>query len=1234
MQDGAECACPVHTGRIGMRTAAPYLRLRGLLWKWYNFNNYVEGQMYDVRQVIEEILNGKFNFDSGSLDFSCPRIELSLHADEIVEDFFTVYGPEGHMTEGYVVSSDLRMECITNGFGGSRDEIHYRFDAHGMEAGEEVRGAFNIISNQGEYYLPFSVTILPETIVSSMGNIKNLFHFTNLAKSNWEEAVKLFYSDAFRGVFTGNDRHHYAAYQGLSAVRGNEHNVEEFLIEINKKKEVEYILEETEVKIEDPLENTRYALVVNRNGWGYTRLQIGTEGEFLRVEEDVVTDASFLGNIYRVYYYVDHEKLHGGNNYGCILLKRENRTIRVPVTVVVHVTGRKALGIQREKGRLTVELMEYYQAFRLKKISTRTWMTETNKLLGRLTELDDRDITLKLFQAQILLTEERYNEAKWLIEKHEEQVMAVREECPELWCYYLYLTTLYSQDDSYVDDVAAEVADVYERNRGNWRIAWLLLYLSEEYIKFSSRKWELLEELFRYHCTSPVIYIEAWHLLCLNPAMLLKLDGFEQQVLCYAVKNDLMKEEIILQVVYLAQKQRNYSDSVLRILKGCYEKWPQNEILHAICTLLIKGSRQGAAYFEWYRRGVEQNLRITRLYEYYMMSVPPEFAGQLPKMVLMYFAYQSDLHYETTAYLYAYVHRHREEMPDIYVNYTAAIERFVSEQIRRGRINKDLAYLYRNMVSQPMIDEESAQQLASLIFMREISVDSDRIKEVILVYPYMKGEFVYPVIAGRAQVPVYASNCRILLGDGEGNRYTTSIGFVSEMLLSPAKLALMIAPFVRENPGYGIYACFEYQNSVTVQDDNVDLYVRLAGSDKTAETVKREIRMKLVDFYYEKDRMRELDNYLLELSPEDISGRQRKEIIRYMTIRGMYEEAFGWIRQYGPYGVDAKTLVKLCSRLLSLHETEEDPVMTGVLHYVMRKGKYDENILNYLIRYYSGSLKDMRDVWKTAADFGMDTYVLCERLIIQMLYTGAYVGDKMEIFRVYSKGIGNERLRAAFLSQCCYDYMVNEQIMEPCIFRNVMELYQTDVPVHSVCRIAFLRYYAENKQEQDEQVKKVCCDFLQQLTDEQIVLPLYKEYQGYIPQMDEYQDKTMVEYRARPGSRAVIHYVIQGEGSTGNEYCKEEMRDVFGGICVKEFILFFGERLQFYITEESENGEQLTKSGTINKSDIGQENFESRFTVLNDIMTGRTLHDYDTVDGLLREYYRQDFMVDKIFRMR
>ncbi len=1186
-----------------------------------------------MRQVINEIRNGHFNFDKGSLDFSCSRIEMSLLADTVQEGSFSVYGPKGRATEGYVVSSDLRMQCMTQGFGGSEDEISYRFDAHGLEEGEEVKGAFHIISNQGEYYLPFSVHIAPGDLSSSLGSVKNLFHFTNLAKSNWEEAVSLFYSEDFKRIFHGGDKQYYAVYKGLSAVPGNEHNVEEFLLEVHKKKPIEYLPEETQIKIEEPLEGTRYGLVINRNGWGYTCLRIRTEGDFLRVEEDTVTDASFLGNLYRLYYYVDFDKLHGGNNYGAIWLEQEHTAIRIPVTVSRRAAARKILGYHREKKRLTVSLMEYYQAFRLKKISTRTWLAETHKLLNRMSEIDDGDVAVKLFQGQVLLTEERYNEGKWLIEKQEERVLALRDSCPELWCYYLYLTTLYSGEDRYVEEAAAVVEESYRQNRDNWKIAWLLLHLSDEYVKSPSRKWLLLEELFRYHCNSPVIYMEAWHLLCMNPAMLMKLGSFELQILWYAVKNDLMKEDVLLQMVYLAQKQKNYSESLFRILKGCYEKRPQNDILHAICTLLIKGNCQGEAYFPWYRAGVEQNLRITRLYEYYMMSVPLSSHEELPKMILMYFAYQSDLRYEITAYLYAYVYRHREEIPDIYVNYRAAMERFVLEQIRQGRINQDLAYLYNNLISLPMIDEESAGQLASLLFMREIRVPCERITEVALVYPYGVGQEIYPVTGGRALVPVYDSDCRIVLGDGKGNRYTASVEYQSLNVIDPGKLIPMIAPFVREHLGYAVYTCFERRHNWTVQESNADLFALLAESDRIEESRKQEIRMMLVDFYYDKDRMRELDDYLSALKPGQTAKRDRGKIVRYMTARGMYEEAYEWVRATGPYCVDAKVLLKLCSRFLEREEQGEDPVMTGILFYILRKGKYDENVLNYLVRYYSGSIKDMRDIWKTAQSYGVDTYSLCERMLVQMLYTGSHVGEKGEIFRCYSKNGGSEELMAAFLSQCCYDYAVGEQIIEPYIFECVLEMGCRQTPLHLVCKIAFLQYYAENKQEQTEKCRQVCSRFLEELVAEQIILPVYQEYQGYLPQMDAYQDKTMVEYHAKPGSRAVIHYVIQREGGE-NEYCQEEMKDMFAGICVKEFVLFFGERLQFYITEETEGGEQLTRSGTINKSDAGQEGFESRFSMLNDIMIGKNLQDYDTVNHLLLEYYRQDFMVDKIFRIR
>ena len=46
---------------------------------------------------------------------------------------------------------------------------------------------------------------------------------------------------------------------------------------------------------------------------------------------------------------------------------------------------------------------------------------------------------------------------------------------------------------------------------------------------------------------------------------------------------------------------------------------------------------------------------ITNLYEYYMMSMDLEQDPEIPKQVLLYFAYQTNLDYLHNAYLFYYV---------------------------------------------------------------------------------------------------------------------------------------------------------------------------------------------------------------------------------------------------------------------------------------------------------------------------------------------------------------------------------------------------------------------------------------------------------------------------------------------------------------------------------------------------------------------------------------------------
>ena len=306
--------------------------------------------------------------------------------------------------------------------------------------------------------------------------------------------------------------------------------------------------------------------------------------------------------------------------------------------------------------------------------------------------------------------------------------------------------------------------------------------------------------------------------------------------------------------------------------------------------------------------------------------------------------------------------------------------------------------------------------------------------------------------------------------------------------------------------------------------------------------------------------------------------------------------------------------------------------MTGILLDVVKKGKYDEQILKYLVRYYNGSAKDMRDIWKAASDFGVDAYEIAERIIVQTLYTGSFIGEEMEIFLSYARAGGKEEVISAFLSQTCYDYVIGEKVTDETVFKSIRQLYREKERIHLVCKIAYLKYYAENPAEIAEDMKEMISDFLRDLLNRKLVLPLFKSYQGYLPALAMLQDKVILEYRAKPGHRVKIHYLIGREDGKEQEYCKETMKDMFGGICVKEFILFFGERLQYYITEEADGKEQVTESGTISKSDSSSQiHAGSRFNLLNGIMIGRTLQDYDTVNTLLEEYYKKDFMTGKLF---
>ena len=113
-----------------------------------------------------------------------------------------------------------------------------------------------------------------------------------------------------------------------------------------------------------------------------------------------------------------------------------------------------------------------------------------------------------------------------------------------------------------------------------------------------------------------------------------------------------------------------------------------------------------------------------------------------------------------------------------------------------------------------------------------------------------------------------------------------------------------------------------------------------------------------------------------------------------------------------------------------------------------------------------------------------------------------------------------------------------------------------------------------------------------------------------------------------------IHYILDKDNGEDGGYCTEEMVEIYQGIYQKEFRLFFGEQLQYYVTEGSGEQEQFVMSGSLEQSGVMGEGGHGRFRLLNDILLSMEVHDYATADVLVGEYARNGYLTAKMLHIQ
>ena len=86
------------------------------------------------------------------------------------------------------------------------------------------------------------------------------------------------------------------------------------------------------------------------------------------------------------------------------------------------------------------------------------------------------------------------------------------------------------------------------------------------------------------------------------------------------------------------------------------------------------------------------------------------------------------------------------------------------------------------------------------------------------------------------------------------------------------------------------------------------------------------------------------------------------------------------------------------------------------------------------------------------------------------LYTGVNVLERTGLLRQYIVGGGKNELEAAFLHRCSGLYLMNGEKMDRYIITDIGRVAARGEPLSDMCRLAFLEYFARNRDERGERV--------------------------------------------------------------------------------------------------------------------------------------------------------------------
>ena len=1166
----------------------------------------------------------------GQLMLSPAELVLTNRPGELCEGELTVRAPEGTRLIGYAFSDSQRIRAIPPEFTANVVRLKVQVVTDGLSANARVQGSLTLSTNLGEYQIPVLVTLENPLPRSSSGRrLRNLDDFVRLAKDSYDEAFRFFAGKDFAALLAGEEPKVRALYEALTALPVTYHRMEEFLIACGRKEPVVVTTESAEASFFRLKTSRKEKLALRKSEWGSVKLEAEASGSFLELPKTRVVSEDFVGSICEFEYIIHRERLAAGKNFGVITLRSFYSTLTFRVTA----SREGALEMDRKsvERRGTLRLMREYIDRRLGVSDDGIFRTESLARLASLKELGGRRIAYSLYEAFVEVMTGRTVQAAGILSGITAEEL--REEPPEVKAAYLYLGEKTGIFKPGAMDVVGKIRDWQRRNQESLILFMIWLRTDPDLARMPVRKLRELEAAYERGFRSPLIYMDAAELFRADEKLLVRMTPFSQQVLHFAARNHWMTRDLSRRTAFLAGNIKQFSGKTLRLLESIYGQFAESEVLEAICKLIIKGSPLQEEYFRWYERAVDRDIHLTRLYEYFVETMPEDYQRVLPAGVLRYFLLVDTLSDQRKAMLYANIIRNRNKDRETYESYRPKMEAFAALAAANGRENRHFAVICQEFFRK-LPEGKSGESLLRGLFAERIYTDDPRIRKVAVRHLGLAEEEIVPVYRGEAYIHRYTKDAVILLTDGRSHRYYNAVEYSAEPLMSRDELLAEADAADYQLPGLWLYVAAPEGRLLPVTRETAAVFLKILQSAAFTPRFRRAAERR---FFVYLDKCRDDDRFGDFLASYDGSLTGAPDglpenpsfVANVLARRGFYRNAFLILRRIGFEQTDPALLSQVADDRIGQAEENPDEDTLRIAEAAFRAGQPDDEVLEFLCRHFDGALDELLKIREMCGKAGLETAVLDGRILRRAVLTGRrlpVIGDSLGCYAAAGGDRATIEAYLNFEAKLCFGGSVPIcDAAAALIAAEVDEGRNQEL----IRKLSLLYYYAK-KARLSLFEENVADKILEECALKDIRFSFFKELPKALVLQYHLEDRAFVEYRAAPDERVLLHYRLGRPGDPGEER-EEPMKEMYAGIFSKEFILFYGETLTWYVTVRANNEEKRrTRERSLTMANVDMDG-RSRYQLINQMLRAEEAGDREDLLERIRDFRQAERMVNTLF---